>query len=617
LLASQPAVAFDVLTYHYDNQRTGWNSKETVLSVANVGGTGSFGLLNTVVLDDQVDSQPLVVTNQPVSGAMGNRTVVYVATANNTIYAIDASGGAILLQSNLGPPVPKATIGNCGNNGPDIGIAGTPTIDRKLGILYVIAYTLVAGSPSYVLHGLDLSTLTDKLTPIIVTASGVLSDGSTYSFNPSVSRQRAGLLRANGKIYAGFASFCDHFTNQSRGWVLGWNAGTLAPLPANQLDDKLATSPNAFFLTSVWMSGYGLAVSSTGNLYFSTGNSDKSGTSYDSVLNPSESVLKLAADLSKVTDFFTPSNVSSLDKSDLDLSSGGVLVLPNQPGSVPSLVVAGGKDGRLFLLNRAAGKLGGFTPGGPDKVVGTFAMGQCWCGPSYFDGVDDVGRIVTSGGKSAIIWRIQTSPTTTLVKESTTPALATGQDPGFFTSVSSNGRLAGTTIVWAVSRPTNISPANVSLYAFDASNGTQIFTSPAGTWPSGNSNANIVPVVANGEVFVASFKQLAIFGLNAPRTTSALRKLVATAPSLKAPPVGHNRLSGQIVSWTPTGMMVRSRTGKTIEVDATQAVDTSQTGDLLMNETVEVFGSYDEVGVLHAQSIMRAKSSRALWEPDQ
>src|SRR6185437_15314532 len=108
----------------------------------------------------------------------------------------------------------------------------------------------------------------------------------------------------------------------------------------------------------------------------------------------------------------------------------------------------------------------------------------------------------------------------------------------------------GTAIVWAVSRPTNISPANVALHAFDASNGTQIFTSPAGTWPSGNSNANIVPVVANGEVFVASFKQLAIFGMNAPRTTAALRRLVATAPAATPTPISGNRVTGKIVAWT-------------------------------------------------------------------
>jgi len=56
VLAAQTAV----ITYHYDNNRTGWNSGESVLTPANVA-SSSFGLLTTVTLDDQVDAQPLYV----------------------------------------------------------------------------------------------------------------------------------------------------------------------------------------------------------------------------------------------------------------------------------------------------------------------------------------------------------------------------------------------------------------------------------------------------------------------------------------------------------------------------------------------------------------------------
>jgi len=40
-----------------------------------------------------------------------------------------------------------------------------------------------------------------------------------------------------------------------------------------------------------------------------------------------------------------------------------------------------------------------------------------------------------------------------------------------------------------------------------------LFQGAAGTWPYTGGNANIVPVVANGKVYVASYKELAIFGL--------------------------------------------------------------------------------------------------------
>jgi hypothetical protein len=96
--------------------------------------------------------------------------------------------------------------------------------------------------------------------------------------------------------------------------------------------------------------------------------------------------------------------------------------------------------------------------------------------------------------------------------------MASGQDPGFFTSVSSDDAKGG--IIWAVSRPQNPSPANVSLYAFSAkppggsSALTTLFQGTAGAWPNTNGNANIVPVVANGHVYVASNQQLTIFGLH-------------------------------------------------------------------------------------------------------
>jgi hypothetical protein len=117
-----------VVTYHDDPQRTGWNAVENTLTPSNVTPT-TFGLITNVGLDDQVDTQPLIVTNQMIEG-QGVHTVVYVATEGNTVYAVDSWSGAILQKTNLGPPVPTPL--SCGNNGPDVGINGTPTIaDRR------------------------------------------------------------------------------------------------------------------------------------------------------------------------------------------------------------------------------------------------------------------------------------------------------------------------------------------------------------------------------------------------------------------------------------------------------------------------------------------------------
>jgi hypothetical protein len=90
------------------------------------------------------------------------------------------------------------------------------------------------------------------------------------------------------------------------------------------------------------------------------------------------------------------------------------------------------------------------------------------------------------------------------------------QDPGFFTTISSNG--TANPIIWAIGRPDRTKTAPVHLLAFNPDAGkskniiTQLFKAIAGAWPNGP-NANLVPVVANGQVFVASNKQLQIFGL--------------------------------------------------------------------------------------------------------
>ncbi len=263
------------------------------------------------------------------------------------------------------------------------------------------------------------------------------------------------------------------------------------------------------------MSGYGLAADDSGNILFVTGNSDYSGTTYDGISNIQESVVKVSGDLTTVLDLFTPKNQASLDQSDADFGSGGVLVLPDQPGSLPHLAVAAGKVGSLFLMNEDA--LGGYSTQS-NHVLGTYNIGNCWCGESYFvDPSDGAGRIVASGGRNVVVFKVQTAPNAALVKVSQSPAIApTVQDPGFFTSISSNGN--SNPIIWAISRPTAATGNPIFLYAFDPESLTgttmkQLFHAQAGTWPNTGGNSNLVPLVANGEVFVAAHGQLRIFGI--------------------------------------------------------------------------------------------------------
>lgn len=615
-----PAQTFNVTTHHYDNLRTGWNSSETTLTPSKVGGA-SFQLQNQITLDAQVDTQPLLLTNQVINGV--THDVLYVTTENDTVYALDAASGAVLLTRSLGTPVPISALpGECGNNSNIVGINGTPVIDTVAGILYVIAYTYESSQPVYRLHALKVDTLVDAVTPVVISASATLANGLPYDFNPGANRQRAGMLLANGNVYAGFASFCDINANLSRGWVLGWQTGTLAPLAANKLNDTRAKSPSSFFLSSVWMSGNGLASSAAGDLYFVTGNSDPQGEQYNHITNISESAVQLSADLSTVKSLFTPTGTANghvtLDEEDLDYGSGGLMLLPPQSVSSNNLAVAAGKVGILYLLN--ADNLGNGATNFTGKPMGQVNIGGgCWCSPSYFTDSDGVGHVVSSGGNNVVIWKVAGGTEVHLQKGATSSAIAGGQDPGFFTSVSTNGTMANSAVIWAVGRPVDSSPADVTLYAFNIA-GKQLFSGVAGTWPNTGGNANIVPVVANGKVYVASYEQLSIYGLGAGTAAAAesVRTQANHAGAVQiALSAGQHEISGTVQSIDSATITVRTRTGALITVDGAAAFANFQAAPPSVGHGILVRGTIDEAGVVHADTLLHAKDNPAMWLPDR
>ena len=560
------ASTVQVSTYHGDGRRTGWNSRETVLTPAAVASAG-FRELGNVALDGQVDAQPLYVGDQAIGQQKHN--VVYTATENNTIYAIDADTGAVLLQRNFGTPVSiKKLPGFCNNSSNTIGINATPVIDPVARTLYVIVYTYENDAPVYRIHALALGTLADKIAPVVITGSGMLSPTNTkYSFNPAVARSRAALLLNKGVVYAAFTGFCDLNASIARGWVLGWNAGTLQPLASSALLERNSSTANNFFLSTVWMSGYGIAVDNAGSLFMVTGNSDPSGAAYQPPYGIAQSVVKLSPDLTTVQSVFTPaggngSDYATLERQDLDFGSGGVMVLPTQPGQYPDMAVAAGKYGAMYLMN--SNDLGGYNEGPapyPDRVFNSYTIGSCYCGESYFRGADGIGRVVSSGGNNAIVWKVNTTGIPSLDRESISAPLVNGTNQGFFTTISSNGTLANSQVIWALGRPT-ASTGSVTLYAFDPSAvdsvgavdspGTMatLFAGAAGSWPRPG-RANLVPTVANGKVYVGSYKQLAIFGLSG---NSDLVSFTASGtPVMGVGPLVNVVVDGNIIGTTSVG----------------------------------------------------------------
>jgi hypothetical protein len=610
-IGSGECLGANVITHHYDNFRTGWNQAETVLTPSSIA-NGSFGVIATAQVDAQIDAQPLIVQGLPIKGR-GVHDVVFIETENNAVYAFDATSGERLRRVVLGPAVPPSHNPKHGEEG----IQSTPVIDTTTNTMYVITYTYENQVPTYRIHALDLTTLADKIPSVVIAAQSELDNGTELSLDASVQRQRPALLESSGNIYAAFGSFGDAQDQVARGWLLGWSAADLTPLAANALTNhrSSATTCNKYlhrpcYLSSIWMSGSGVAADPIGYVYVLTGNSD-AGTWSDAD-NLQESALKLTPDLSQILDYFTPWNVTDLDRTNQDLASGGIMLLPDYALPNTYLAVAAGKSGTMYLINRSA--MGEHVDHPPDRVLGTYPIGRCWCAPSYFVGADGVARVVTSGGSNVEIWKFAPlSQGIRLTKEYVSPALPSGQDPGFFTSVSSNGMAANTVIVWAVARPETKNGALV-LYAFDASNARQLLATKAGVWPNTNYNANVVPVVANGQVYVAGGSHLAIFALNAGRR----KELAFEGPDPAADPTapGHE-IYGTVTRIRESSITLRIRTGRLVIVDGARAMREHNSTQFFVGNAIGVDGSYGRGGVIHASTIFRAKDSPALWADDR
>jgi hypothetical protein len=339
LMAAHGAPAqVDVLTQHNNNARTGANLDETLLTPENVN-KARFGMLFKRVLDDQLYTQPLIATRVQVGG--GTRDMVFVTTVNNSVYAFDANDAAAVLpiwHVNFGIPanLHSADFGCLDING-QMGIIGTPVIDRQRGVLYVVSLTragaAAAPGTGFIqrLHALDLATGADlPESPVTIEAP---------DFNPLMQNQRPALALANGMVYVGYASHCDK--DPYHGFLMAYDAASLAQVAV------FNTSPTGSE-ASIWQSGQGPAVDEEGNIYVVTGNG-----SWDGVNNFSESFLKLSPSL-KLLDWFTPGNHFTLDEQDADLNSSGATLIPGK-----RLVLGGGKEGVLYTLDtRNFGHLG-------------------------------------------------------------------------------------------------------------------------------------------------------------------------------------------------------------------------------------------------------------------
>ncbi len=508
-------------TRDVDNLRTGLNSRETVLAPANVNAT-QFGRLYNYAIDGVSDASPLYVAGVNIPGK-GQRNVVYVATEHDSVYAFDADGlqSAPLWHVSFIDPahgvttVPPGDTGECCDIAPEIGITGSPVIDGSTNTLYVVAKTkeVTGGSTKYVhrLHALDITTGGEKFGgPIAIQATVAgTGDGSTNGQLPFISlreNQRAALLLGNNVVYMAFAGHGDR--PPYHGWVLGYNKSTLQQVMAFNATRNAEGG-------GIWQSGDGLATDASGNIFFVTGDGtfDANGGGPDL----GDSIVKISPS-GGVLDYFTPHDQATMDANDIDLGSGGTILLPDQPGAHPHLALSAGKNGTIYVVDRD--NMGHYRPGDDNQIVqsivnifpgwtyttGNFKAPVYWNGNLYFSAdADYIKAFHMSNGL------MSTTPT------SQSPFVV--NYPGATLGLSSNGTTNA--ILWVVER-IDVDPLGSGtrgpgvLHAFDATNlGVELYNSnQAGGRDTLDYAAKwAAPLVANGKVFVASNGRLTAFGL--------------------------------------------------------------------------------------------------------
>jgi hypothetical protein len=476
-----------VFTYHNDLSRDGVNGQEYALNTSTVK-AATFGKRFACAIDAAAYAQPLWVANAKVGG--GTHNVVIAATQHDTVYAFDADASPCQTywsQSLLAGGETWVNSGdvNTGDISPDIGIVGTPVIDPNTNTIYVVSKSKNGSSFHQRLYALNLSDGSERFggpQEINFSSGGV-------NFNPLTQNQRAGLALVGGVVYVAYASHGDNPVYY--GWVVGYNASNLS------LVSVFNDDPGSGF-GGIWMSGGAPAADSGNNLYVITGNGN-----FDGNTQFGDSFLRLSGGGGmNVTGFFSPNDQASLSSGDLDLGSGGAAILVDQPTFPNHLVIGGGKEGALYLLNRD--NLGGNTSNDAGAVqifsVGNriFATPAFWQNTLY---IGPIGDHVKSYTLNTGAGQFNTSPA------SQSPG--TFGFPGATPSISAQGGSNG--IVWAIENA-----GTAVLHAYDATNlGSELWNSSGnGADQAGGAVKFTVPTVANGKVYVGTASEISVYGLS-------------------------------------------------------------------------------------------------------
>ncbi len=554
--------AQDVLTHHYDFYRSGVQSHETALTPDNVN-SATFGKLFSLTVDGQVYAQPLWVGGYVMADGKPHN-ILLVATAHDSVYAFDADGANppagyywhVNLLGQRETTVPAADS-QSRDISPEIGIIGTPVIDRKAGVIYAVAKSKLvsSGVATYYqrLHALSLANGQEMMNgPVtirpVVNGLGEGSSGGKIAFNSLTENQRAALALADGSVWIAWASHGDN--PPYHGYLMGYNASDLRQQTGLFVDTPNGTDGG------IWMSGGGISVDQGGNLYLASGNGTfdaytGGGVDYaDSALKfiPGSKGLDLATS-------FTPYDQNTLSVDDLDFGTSACTLIDDPGGPYPHLLVTADKTGRIYLVDRD--KMGGYHQN-TNQDIQDFSDGgfHIFATPAFFN------NTLYLAGRDGPLSAWTFDPKTGLFNTTpvTAPNSAFGCDGcyvgGGTPSVSANG--TANAIVWMLDN-SQYSKGPAVLHAYDPALATELYSS---SYAGGHRDQAAVavkfttPTIANGRVYVGGDLAVTVYGLFSSLSTVTSAPVFSPGPADTAGPVRVTLLDqtpGAIIYYTKKG----------------------------------------------------------------
>jgi len=463
-VSPDPASAASWTVYHGSPRGTGVAGPVTAVDTRTRAWTSP-------TLDGELYGEPLVFAGR-----------VYVATQNDTVYALSAATGAVAWSAHLGSPVPSTSL-PCGDITPTVGITGTPVIDPARAEIFVVADEMVNGSPAHMLTGLATATGRTEMT----------QDVDPPGADPAALLQRTGLTLDDGRVVFGMGgNYGD--CGSYRGRVIA------APETGGKPRIFTVDAAGGQSQGAVWMGGAAPVVDGSGHVWVSVGNG-----SVDSPSQPfdhSDSVLELSPTM-RLLQYFAPSDWASNNAQDLDLSTAPALLPDGQ-------VIGAGKNRTVYLLDGAH--------------LGGIGSEQASLGSACGDDID--GGVAVSG------------MTVYLPCQSGTIAVRAEQSPPALRLLWSSGTGGGPPIlaaglIWTIGQ-------NGTLYGLNRATGTVRQQTSIGAV----ANHFPTPAVAGGLMLAAAARNVVAFAAPGPGAPAPAIQTAPPGTTAPSPPASQPQAAG-------------------------------------------------------------------------